>query len=889
METKHHNSNAAINSPQADGPVRGRAKLKIFFGMAPGVGKTYAMLEAAQDRLDEGVDVVIGAIETHDRPETLALLAGLKHLPKRALPYRGVMVDEFDLQQAIARKPQLILMDDLAHSNTLGSIHAKRWQDVWDLLDAGIDVYTTVNVQHIESLKDVITHITGILVRDTVPDTILARADEIELVDLPPEELIQRLKEGKISIPEQNRHAMDRFFRKGNLLALRELALRKTADHVDDDMRRYMTQEHIGQTWATNERLLVCISPSESSANLIRATHRLAERIKAPWIVAYVEVGKLKHSQKERTLVEEHLRLAERLGGETVVVQGDVSLAEDLVSLAVTRNVTRILVGKPKGSRLVRAIRPSLVDRLVNLSESIDVMVIARENDIGVPSVPREAVQRPSAFSLIRHMGLTILSVALATGVALFMKHQGFELADFAMLYVLDILVVGYRFGLWPAAIASVLSALCLDFFFVAPFYHMGFSNGRHIGTFLVMLTVGLVIGNLAERIRAQIRLASERERRTLSLFNLAAEFAQGGASSAIVEVAIRNLAAQFQGEVGIFLPDAKDNLVSKAPFLLSEEEHSAAQWAFEHGEPSGRGTDTLPEVDALVLPLKSAREGLGATLGVIVMRPMTESLDADSRHLLDAFANQTALALERSLLAEKNIASQRRIDQEHHRSALLPAVSKHLQGPLESILDICHKSQSSGDGLLEEIRLQAFGIQRLVANLLILGRMESSAMVLHRKEISAKGIVDKALKRLSDCLEGREVKVDLPLKLPEAWVDGELSEQMLLNVLDNAARFSPSGLPIEIGAWSTDKALTIVVRDYGPGLPEGLEDRIFEKLVRADNACGKAGAGLGLAICKGIAQAQGGWIQGSNHPGGGAQFLISLPLKPKAEQAQED
>lgn len=858
--------------------------MKIFFGMAPGVGKTFAMLQDAQDRLDEGLDVVIGVVETHGRAETQALTAGLSTLPTRTLPYRGMELQEFDLQGAIQRKPRLILMDELAHTNVQGSIHGKRWQDVWDLLDAGIDVYTTVNVQHIESLKDVVAQITGVIVRESIPDTILQRADELELVDLPPEELIQRLKEGKVYVPDQARHAIERFFRKGNLLALRELALRRTADHVDADMRRYMSNEGIARTWAVNERLLVCISPAPESARLIRATQRLAERIKAPWLAAYVETGRLRHSGKDRDQIEEHLRLVERLGGETVVLQGDLTLAEDLVAVAVARNVTRILVGKPGGPSWLYLVRPSLVERLVRICGSIDVMVIARDRDIETPA-DRHIPNRPRNFPPILHFLWAALVVALATILGLLLQMRRFELPDIVMIYVLGILMVGARYGRWPTVAASVLSLGAYDFFFVAPLFSFRVADPKHIGTLAVMLMVGVVIGNLTERIRAQIRLARVREQRTLALFKLSAELTKSGGSAAMVDSAIRSVASQFQSRASILLPNEEGRLSFQGDNALgfTDEEMAAAQWVFDHHEAAGMGTDTLSGAKALNLPLKGSR----GTIGVMAIQPEGQPrwTEPDQRHLLEAFANQTALALERAILGEKGAAAQQRADLEQLRNALLSSVSHDLRAPLGNILEAANnlletEKTSNHLELAETIHDEAQQLQRLVDNLLEVTRLESGHVEVKKVPVPLEQFWRATLERCTRLLKGRDIKLDFPPGLPAVPMDPVLMEQVLVNLLENAARFSPADQPIELRAWATDRAITLAVIDHGKGLPEGLEEKIFEKLVRADNPLGRAGAGLGLTICKGIVEAHDGWIQGSNRPQGGAQFLVSLPLE---------
>lgn len=898
MEPKRPNPDNLLKNVQDEEARQQRARLKIFFGMAPGVGKTYAMLQEAQLRKDEGLDVVTGVVETHGRAETMALTAGLESLPKRILPYRGIQQEEFDLDAALARKPALILMDELAHTNVQGSKHAKRWQDVLDLLDAGIDVFTTVNVQHLESLKDTVAQITGILVRECIPDTLLKRADQIELVDIPPEELLTRLKDGKVYIPEQAQHAVERFFRKGNLLALRELALRRTADHVDADMRRYMASQGIvGKTWAAGERLMVCINSKPSSASLIRTGRRLSESLGAPWMAVYVETARhIRYSDEERARLEDNLRLAERLGAETSVIQGDLSLADDILEFAISHNVTRIIIGKPIHSRLRETFTGSLLDALVRGSGTIDVHVVTSKGDEPVgPKPPRpRAAQGPAPAHFL--WGAVI--VAAMTGLCLLLGRR-FELADLVMVYMVGILLVATQFGRWPALAASVLSVLALDFFFVPPVGTLAVGDLKHMATFTVMLLVGVVIGNLTERTRSQARLARTREQRIRALFRLSGELTRSAGSSSMVESAISNVAAQFQSHVSILFPGTGGRLatgVDSHGAPLGQDELGVAQWVFDHHEAAGMGTNTLPGAKALYLPLQGAHD----LIGVMGIQPTgtPSGMEADQRHLLEAFANQTALALERALLAERHQESQRQVDREQLRNALLSSVSHDLRTPLGGITgaastllqDEGELTPEARQELLETIHEEGHQLQRLVTNLLDVTRLESGVVELTKEWIPAEELVGSALNRLENRIGKRVIKVDLPTNLPLVQADPVLFEQVLINLLENALKFSPADQPIEIKGWATDRALTLSITDHGPGIPEGQEEHIFEKLVRFQQGEARAGAGLGLAICKGVMQAHGGRIAASNRASGGAQFLVSLPLgeRPAAPPSEE-
>lgn len=877
METKVNNPAPEVN------PTPKRAQLKIFFGAAPGAGKTFAMLQEAQDRLDEGVDAIIGVIETHGRPEICALLAGLDTLPTRTLPYHGTAIEEFDLQAAIARKPQLILIDDLAHANVVGSIHPKRWQDIWDLLDSGIDVYTTLNVQNIESLKDIVAQITGLLVKDTVPDKILQRADELELVDIPPEELILRLKEGKVHVPDEARHSIERFYRKGNLLALRELALRRTADHVDADMQRYMSNKKIHQTWAANERLMVCITPSPESASLIRTAKRLSERLKAPWIAAHVESEKINANVADHHELEEHLRMAERLGAEIAVLPGDVSLSDDLIRLAKERNVTRILVGQPGSPAWLQILRPSLIAQLVRKADSIDIMVLSRHFNHGKSEAPTAQNQKRD-FPSRKPMLYALLGVSLATLIGLFITKHGFERSDIAMLFVLGILIIATRHGRWPALLASLASIFSFDFFFTAPYWQFSILEGQHLGTLFVLFLVGIVTGNLAEHRRAHIRLAQIREQRTNALFGLAEAFTRSTNSHDLLQEAKQTVASQFQSQVEILLPDAQGHLFLDPKNTIQGAEQNVAQWAFEHRESAGLGTETFSQSPIIAIPLL----GNQAAIGVMVLRPRGEDTwsERDQQHLLETFANQTALALERSLLTERTRETQRQVDREQLRCALLTSVSSHLRSPMSSILGATRALLSQETLLpeeaqyilLETINQETHQLQRLVNNLLEITKLESGQIELHKDRVPLQKLLNESIEKSNSFIEGRKILMEIPEKIPDLTIDPHFMEQVVIQLLENAAKFSPPKNPIQIKAWATQQSVTFVIIDGGSGLPKGLETRIFDKLVKAENPHGRPGAGLGLAICKGIIEAHGGWIQGSNHPDGGAQFLVSIP-----------
>jgi two-component system sensor histidine kinase KdpD len=875
--TPRPDPDALLRKVQEAEALSKRAKLKVFFGAAPGVGKTYAMLSEARERKDIGIDVVVGVVETHGRSETAVKAEGFERLPPKELPYHGKFYPEFDLDAALRRKPQLILMDELAHTNMQGSRHGKRWQDVMELLDAGIDVYTTINVQHMESLRDVVAQITGIVVREGVPDTVLERADEVELVDLPPEDLLQRLREGKVYVPEQARHAIDRFFRKGNLLALRELALRQTAQNVDAQMRRYMASEGIQKTWAAGDRLLVCVGPSALTARLIRATRRMAAGLGAPWIALYVETTRhLRYSEEDQARIEANLRLAEQLGGETAVVQGGTRIGSDILAFARDRNVTKIVVGKPTRPRWTDLVAGSLLEELVRGSGDIDVFVVTGdpETEAARPVLTRRPAG-PGPLAYAWAMG----AVAAATLFCHFVFRRP-DLADIVMVYLLAIVLVAARLGRWPSLLASLLSVAAFDWFFVPPYDTFAVSDLRHLGTFGVMLLVGMLISGLTDRIRQQARLARAREQRTQALYRLSEELARTGGSSDLVASAIHNIAEQFHGRSTVLLPDASGRLAPAGSegFPLNPQELGVAHWVLEHGEAAGLGTRTLPGASATYLPLK----GAGEVIGVMGLLPegAPRWVEPDSLRLLEAFANQTALAIERALLAERASEAHRLADEERLRSALLSSVSHDLRTPLGGIMGAA-TTLLAGDRLapaprelVQTIFEESQRMHRLVANLLDLTRLESGSLKVAKEWVPMEELVGSALGRL-EAAAGRDIRVELPPGLPMAHVDPVLFEQLMVNLLENALKHGAD--PIEIKAWSTGSSLILSIGDRGPGIPEGQEERIFDKLVRGPES---KGAGLGLAICRGIAEAHGGSIRASNrHHTGGAKFYVTLPL----------
>jgi len=862
-----------------------RGKLKIFLGAAAGVGKTYAMLEAAREQKADGVDVLVGYAETHGRVETDALLVGLDMLPPRAVDYRGTSLREFDLDAALVRHPALILVDELAHTNAPGSRHAKRWQDVVELLDAGINVYTTMNVQHLETLNDVVAKITGVVVRETVPDSVFEQADDVELIDLPPDELLERFKDGKVYMPDQAQEAVRNFFRKGNLIALRELALRRTAERVDAQMRVYMHEHAIEKSWPTAERLLVCISPGPESARLVRAGKRMADRLGAPWVAAYVETpAQLRLPPEIRDRVTQTLRLAEQLGAETVRLPGQ-QMSEAILAFAHDRNVTKIVVGKPRRRLWTRILIGSIVDALVQGSGDIDIYVISadKEQQAVPPALGRRAI--PSDWA---PYGWAMAVVALATGTA-WLTLPFFELANLVMVYLLGIVVVATRYGRGPSLVASIASVAALDFFFVPPVFTFAVSDVRYLFTFVVMLVVGLVTSSLAARIRMQAEAARHREQRTAALYAMSRELASTRGLDELLKVAVRHISEVFRSQIIVLLPEPGDNsLVSwtGGQFTLDSNDLGVAKWVHEHHQAAGLGTATLPGATALYLPLQAPR----GPVGVLGIRPADRhALDSpDQLHQLETFANQTALAMERAHLADEAQQAQVRVETERLRNSLLSSVSHDLRTPLATItgaattmLDNTAKLDAkTRQELLESVREEADRLNRLVQNLLEMTRLESGALQLRKEWHPVEEVIGAALSRLGKQLAGRRVDTHVPPDLPLAPIDDVLIEQVLVNLLDNAVKYTPGTSPIRILATSSGEAVTVEVADRGPGLPRGEEDRVFEKFYRGTT--GGRGAGLGLAIAQGIVKAHGGHIWAQNLPEGGVAFLFTLPVEGK-------
>jgi len=897
-----------LDHVQREDTQQARGRLKILLGYAAGVGKTYAMLEAAGQRRAEGLDVVVAYVETHGRAETDALLAGLEIVPRRIIAYRGITLTEMDTDAVLLRRPQIALVDELAHTNAPGSRHRRRYQDVLELLAAGIDVYTTMNVQHLESLNDVVAQVTGVTVQETVPDRILDEANEIELIDLPINELLSRLETGKVYVPAQAERAMRKFFRPGNLTALREMALRRAADRVDEQMRAYMQTHAISGPWPAGERLMVCIGPSPLSERLVRTTRRLARRLDAEWIAAYVETsGHDELPEADQARVAQTLRLAERLGAQTVRLSGD-SVAEAVVDYALSRNVTKIVAGKPLRPRWRELFRGSIIDQILDRSQDVDVYVISGKADQLQPvAVRRPLIAMPTTW---RPYLLSAALVLLATLLGLPLRPY-INPTNLVMLYLSAVMISAVRLGRRPAILTSLLSVITFDVIFVPPYGTLAVADAEYLLTFAGLLAVGLVISTLAARAHEQAQAASRRETHTAALYELSKRLAAVSSPVDIARTLVMQVQATFAAPAAIMLPDefaesgrsgegveASGHLevqASTADFELEADGLAVADWVYRHGQPAGRFTDTLSAVSGHYLPLQSGDRPAGV-LCVEFPVEQKSGLGSDQRNLLDSFAGRTALALERAHLAEQARRARLLEETERLQTAVLNSISHDLRTPLASITGALSSLLDDAELLSEAARLdllrnaweEALRLNRLVGNLLDMARLESGAMRVVRQPYDVQELVGATLAQMPSRLQGRVVERFIPPDLPPVDIDMALMVQALMNLLANALKYSPPDQPIRIEAHQEQDMVNIAVMDCGPGLPEGELEHVFSKFFRLDHGR-VGGTGLGLSIARGIVEAHGGRIWARNRAGGGAVFTMALPTAAPATAARPE
>ena len=878
---------------QAEEARAKRGRLRIFFGASAGVGKTYAMLEAAHNVRAGGTDIVVGYVEPHGRPDTERLLEGLEQLPFLPVTYRGIVRREFDLDAALTRHPAILIVDEFAHSNVVSGEpaprHPKRWQDIQELLDAGINVWTTVNVQHLESLNDLVYQITGVRQRETLPDQIFDEATDIELIDLPPDDLLARLRAGKVYVADEVATAVERFFRTPNLMALRELALRKVAARVEAAARALPVDR--ARTRLAGDRVLVAVGPDEQAEQLVRSGKRMADALDAAWTVVYVETPELlRLSDAERNRRIDVLRLAESLGAETVTLDGP-SAAAVLLEYAQTRNATRVIVGAPKARGWRAWLRASTPQQLIRHARTFDVVTIAVAEE-------RMAHRKPAGFAFpdevprqIRwdRYAWALVTTAVCTAVA-FPLYPRFELSNLVMVYLLGVTVAGLRLGRAPAILSATLNVVAFDFFFVPPRYSFAVSDAQYLLTFVVMLTIALVIANLMASVRQQTRVSGARERRTALLYAMSRELVATRGIESLARVAVSHVAEVFQCQAVVLLPNHEGKLTYPRDPPLEKSLHGAdlavAQWVLDHGRQAGLGTDTLPAAPALYVPLQ---EG-GKPLGVLAVLPTNQRriLLPEQRHLLETFAGQIGLAVERAQLAETAEGARLNAERESLRNTLLASISHDLRTPLSVIAGAGSALAQHGSALDEATRVslarsveqKAREMSDLVSNVLDLMRFESGHIVLRRDWQTLDDLVEAALTNLESKLKGHVVESRIPVDLPPVHVDANLIVQVFSNLFDNIAKYTPPGTKVYVSAMMDGRNVRVLVEDEGPGLPVGDPERLFDKFQRGSDEGTVVGVGLGLAICQAIIHAHGGEIEAQRREGGGARFDFTLPAE---------
>ena len=874
-------------------PREGRGRLKLFLGAAPGVGKTFEMLTVAQARRREGLDVVIGLVETHGRKETLALTDGLETVPRRAVDYRGHIVEEMDLDAVLARRPKLALVDELAHTNAPGSRHPKRYLDVEELLAAGIDVFTTLNIQHVESLNDVVAGITRIRVRETVPDSIIDRADDIEIIDVTPQDLIQRLKDGKVYISHQAERAVKHYFQPGNLAALRELALRRTAQRVDDQMVDYMRSNSIRGPWDASDRVLVHVDGNSGSAGLVRHARRIADSLRGPWTAIQIEGGGWREQARQAGMAEA-MRLAERLGGETVTVPG-ADAATAVVEYARMNNFTHIIVAPSQRARWTEILLGSTAQRIIAKAGSIHVHVLAGDH----PSQATETKGLRFRLPRLGAWGVSVLSVALALGVAMLLR-QVLGVTSVALVLLMGVLASAVAYGLAASLMASLLSVLAYNFFFLPPLYTFTISDPENVVTLSVFAVVAVVASNLTARMRAQTVTAQGRARTTEELYQFSRKLAGAVSLDDVLWATVHQVALMLKVRVVMLLP-GEHGLAVQAGFppddLLDEADLAAAKWSWEHNLPAGRGADTLPGAKRLFLPVQTGRGPIGV-FGIDRDEP-GPLLTPDGQRLLNSLSDQAALAIERVNLVRDVDQVKLQAETDRLRSAMLTSISHDLRTPRASILGAA-TSLMSQHGELDEagrttmlrtIRDEAERLNRFIGNLLDMTRLEAGSLSFKGGLADLSDVVGAVLRRAKRILSVNNVKVDLQPGLPMLSFDMVLFEQVLFNLLDNAAKYSVAGSLIELRAARHGDRVWIDLLDEGDGIPPEDLERIFDKFYRVRSADRqRAGTGLGLAICRGFVEAMGGTIRAANRSDRtGAVFTIDLPVPAQMPLEEED
>jgi two-component system sensor histidine kinase KdpD len=868
----------------------GKGRLKIFVGAAPGVGKTYEMLQSAHAKMKAGADVVVGIVETHGRAETEALLRGLEVLPRKGIKYREQVLEEMDIDALIVRRPQIAIVDELAHTNAPGSRHPKRYLDVEELLSHGIDVYTAVNIQHIESLNDVVAQITHVRVRETVPDSIFDRADAIELIDLTPDDLIQRLKEGKVYVPKQAERALEHYFSPGNLTALRELALRRTAERVDEQLLTHMQANAIAGPWAAGERILVCVSEDPHASGLVRYTKRLADRLHAQWTAISIETRRsLQLTDEQRDRLADTMRLAEALGGEALTIPGaGRRIADDLISFAHANNVTQIVIGKSARSWWFELTRGSVVHDLVRRAGNISVHVIAgEEQPIGLTAVQTAARAEP--FNAWPYL-MALLFVAIGLGAAELIRPLFGGIENVDLVFLTAVVGVAARFGLLPSLLASVAASLCYNFFFLPPVYTFTITDPTNVAAFFFFMLIALLVSNVAARVRSQADTAIGRVRTTESLYAFSRKLAGTATLDDVLWATAYQIALMLKVRVVLLLPqDGVLTVMAGYPpeDQLDQADLAAANWAWANDRPAGRGADTLPGAKRLFLPMRTGRGLIGA---IGIDSDKTGPLfTPDQRRLLDALVDQGALAIERVLLVEDMDRVKRTVESDRLRGALLTSISHDLKTPLASVLGAASTLRDLGAGLTDAQKNELLGtmideserLNRFIANLLDMTKLESGAIVPNTAPYDVGEIIGSALRRAGKILGHHKVSLELSPNLPMLEIDAVLFEQVLFNLLDNAAKYAPAGSTITIRGVRDQAKVLLQIVDEGRGIPPAELESVFDKFYRVQKGDHvRPGTGLGLAISRGFVEAMHGTISAANRVDrSGAVITISLPV----------
>ena len=887
MSEERPDPDALLERVNAEAAAATRGRLRIYFGASAGVGKTFAMLSAARKRLEEHPRdrILVGIIETHGRAETAALLDGLPVLPRKRLVYQGRDYDEFDLDAVLETHPALVLVDELAHSNAPGSRHPKRWQDVDELLDMGIDVWTTLNVQHLDSLNEVVGGITGIRVSETLPDAVLDAADEVMLVDVSADELLARLQAGKVYLPEQAERAAANFFRKGNLIALREIALRRVADRVEDDVQAYREAQSIAPAWRTEAAVLACVEVSHAT-EVVRATARLAAQLNVEWHAVSVEPAGAAPQAADRQLLFDALRLAAELGAVTAML-GHEDRAQAWADYARDHNITRLVLARaPARWSVSGALRPRLPARLARAMPEADLIVIAPLAG-ATPSAPTPSAGRPrvpsvSSWKVYAWAALTAIVPVVASAPLVGVL----ELANIAMFFLLAVLFVGYRFGRGPAVLSAFLNVVAFDFFFVPPRFSFAVSDAQYLVVFAVMLIAGLATGQLTANLRRQARDAREREARVRATFELARQLAGHLHIEQIVETARVSLTRHFDAEVVMLVPDERERLTPVLPTALpSTLDIGIARWSYDRGQAAGLDTDTLPGSSWRFEPMRAPMR----VRGVIALKPAhADALKVpEQQRLFETVASLVAIALERVHYVDVAQQATLRVESQRLHNSLLAALSHDLRTPLAAMVGLAETLDRStahdartGD-LAHAIAAEARRMNALVANLLDMARLESGSITLRLEWQSIEEVIGSAIESVRAALGARPVRVALPSDCPLVRFDAVLIERVLANLLENAAKYAPAPAEIVIEVDVDDARLNVAVLDTGPGLPAGSEHAVFEKFVRGHPESATSGLGLGLAICRAIVQAHGGGMRAVNRRTGGAALHFWLPRTP--------